>query len=168
MKQLIVTLAIFFAGLSAYAQGQVNFRTHIASDTPPIDFKILDLFQTPAVGWFAQLVAVSGNSITPMTEPPAIVNAAGYVSAGAATFAGLAPGTSANLVLRAWTGASTYEGAALKEQSAQFSVTFAIPPNPPGDLLSLGTGALFILPEPTTLLLGVLSLSAALVFRRKG
>jgi hypothetical protein len=167
MKKLIFTLVVLLVSFSAYAQGQVNFRTHIASDTPPIDFKALNIDGSPASGWYAELVAVAGASITPMTEPPAIVNAAGYVSAGAATFAGLAPGTSANLIMRAWTGASTYDVASQKEQSFQFSVTFAVPPNPPGDLLNLGTGGMIILPEPTTLALGALTLSTLWVFRRK-
>jgi hypothetical protein len=168
MKKVLTALAAILVSVSAYAQGQVNFRTHIASDTPPIDYKILNQDGTVASGAFAQLVAVNGASITPMTEPAALVNAAGYVSAGAATFAGLLPGTSANLVLRAWQGAagSSYDSAAVKGQSAQFTVNFAVPPNPPGDLLTLGTGSFTMVPEPTTLALGAIGLGALLIRRR--
>jgi hypothetical protein len=167
MKKVLTTLAALLVSISAYAQGQVNFRTHIASDTPPIDFKILNSDGTVANGAFAQLVAVNGTSITPMTEPAALVNAAGYVSAGAATFAGLAAGTTANLMLRAWTGASSYDSATIRGQSGTFSVTFAVPPNPPGDLLTLGTGSFALVPEPTTLALGAVGLGALLIRRRK-
>jgi hypothetical protein len=170
MKHLISTLAILSICVSACAQGQVNFNTHIPSDTPPIDFKFFTGWPDlrPVAGWYAQLVAVNGSSYQPMIEPPAIINAAGYVSAGAATFAGLAPGTSAFLVIRTWTGSSTFDGAIWKVQSAQFSVTFAVPPNPPGDLLTLGTGGVVWVPEPTPLALGALSLSVLLICRRKG
>src|SRR5882724_5501969 len=98
MKKALIALAALLISASAYGQGQVNFRTHIASDTPPIDFKILNYDDTPnpgpAAGWFAQLVVIgAGGSLTPMTEPPAVVNVAGYVTAGIATFAGVAPGS---------------------------------------------------------------------------
>lgn len=170
MKKVLVAIAALLVSVSAYAQGQVNFRTHIGSATPPIDYKIYNADGTTlAVGAFAQLVAVSGNSVTPMTELPATVNAAGYVSAGAATFAGLLPGTSANLILRAWQGTagSTYDTASIKGQSAPFAVTFSVAPNPPSDLLTLGTGSFNLVPEPTTLALGAIGLGALLIRRRK-
>jgi len=170
MKKALIAIAALLISVSAYAQGQVNFRTHIAAEG--IDAKILNPDNSPAVGAFAQLVAVgAGGALTPMTEAPATVNAAGYVTAGAATFQGFAAGSTANLILRAWQGAagSTYDAASIKIASAPFSVTFATPPNPPGDLLGVG-GNLALptsVPEPTTLALGALSLGALALYRRK-
>jgi len=169
MKKVFVTIAALLVSVAAYAQGQVNFRTHIASDVPPIDFKVLNQDGTPAVGSFAQLVAVNGASLVPMTEAPGVVNAAGYVTAGSATFQGLAPGSTVNLILRAWQGAagSTYDSATIKNQSSPFSVTFSIPPATPGDLTTLGSGNITLTPEPTTLALGALGLGALALYRRK-
>jgi len=100
--------------------------------------------------------------------PAPTVNVAGYVSAGVANFASAAPGSTVNLVLRAWTGASTYEAATSRVVSAPFSVTFAVAPNPPGDLVGLPTTALALsVPEPATLALGALGLGALLAYRRK-
>jgi len=165
MKKALIAIAAVLVSVSAFAQGQVNFRTHIASDTPPIDFKILNNDGSVASGAFAQLVVITP-ALTPMTEAPAVVNAAGYVTAGNATFAGIAPGSTATMVLRAWQGAagSTYDSATIRGTSAQFNVNFnptTVPPSPAGDLLGLGTGTLTLaVPEPTTLALGALGLGA--------
>jgi len=169
MKKVLIAIAALLVSVSTYAQGQVNFRTHIASDVPPIDYKILNADGTASSGSFAQLVVVNGASLVPMTEAPGVVNAAGYVTAGAATFAGIAPGSTVNMILRAWQGAagSTYDSATIRGTSSQFSVTFTIPPATPGDLTSLGSGTLTLTPEPTTLALGALGLGALALYRRK-
>jgi len=56
MKKALIAIAALLVSVSAYAQGQVNFKTHITSDTPPIAAQILNPDgTTPAVGAFAQL-----------------------------------------------------------------------------------------------------------------
>jgi len=168
MKRALIAIIAFLVGLSAYAQGQVNFKTHIASDIPPVDAKILNLDgTTPAAGAFAQLGIVNGASFTPMIEPPAVVNVAGYVSAGAATFAGVSGGTVVQLVMRSWLGASgsTYDSASIKWQSSAITVTLVEAPGTPNDLI--GLQSVILVPEPSTLAMGALSLSALLVYRRK-
>jgi len=168
MKKALVAIAALLVSVSAYAQGQVNFKTHIASDVPPIDAKILNQ-GSPAVGAFAQLVVVgAGGSLTPMTEAPGVVNAAGYVSAGAATFAGITGGTAVQIKMRAWLGAagSTYDTATVRGISDNsITVTLVEAPGTPNDLIGLGNVTLT--PEPTTLALGALGLGALLAYRRK-
>jgi len=173
MKKVLIAIAAVLVSGSAFAQGFVNFRTHIASDTPPIDFKILNADGTAASGAFAQLGVLSGGSFTAMTEAPATVNVAGYVTAGNATFAGSAAGSTVSMVLRAWQGAagSTYDTATIRGTSNPFQQSLTpntTPPSPAVDLLGLGSGTLTLsVPEPTTLALGALGLGALLIRRRK-
>lgn len=167
MKKALIAIAALLISVSAYAQGQINFKTHIASEG--IDSKILNADGSLAVGAFAQLAIVGSNgSLTPMDGSPAVVNAAGYVSAGVANFASAAPGSTVNLVLLAWQGAagSTYNGSSITGKGNPFSVTFAVAPNPPGDLVGI-TGNVTLTPEPTTLALGALGLGALAFYRRK-
>jgi len=168
MKKALVAIASLLVSLSAYAQGQVNFKTHITSDVPPIDAKILNLDGTAGAGAFAQLGIVgAGGSFTPMFEAPGVVNAAGYVSAGAATFTGVAGGTAVQLAMRAWVGAS-WDTATARGQSANpITVTLVEAPGTPNDLTGLTGFTLVPTPEPTTLALGALGLGALLVYRRK-
>jgi hypothetical protein len=168
MKKVLTALAALLVSVSAYAQGQVNFRTHIASDTPPIDFKILNSDGSLAANALAQLFVKNGDGSFTPGDVVGTVNAAGYVSAGVANFA-IAQGTTVNMVLRAWQGAagSTFDSSPIHGESAPFSITFAVAPNPPGDLLTLGTGTMTLVPEPTTLALGAVGLGALLIRRRK-
>jgi len=173
MKKVVIAIAALLISASAYAQGIINFRTHIGSATPPIDFKILNSDGSVAVGAFAQLVVVgAGNALTPMTEAPGVVNTSGYVTAGDASFAGTQGGQTVNMIIRAWQGAagSTYDSATIKGASNPFSVTFGattVPPSPSDNLANLGTGNITLTPEPTTLALGALGLGALALYRRK-
>jgi MYXO-CTERM domain-containing protein len=168
MKKALIAIAALLVSVSAYAQGQVNFKTHITSDTPPIAAQILNADGSVGVGAFAQLVVVgANNSLTPMTEAPGVVNAAGYVSAGAATFAGIAGGTTVNLIMRAWQGAagSTFDTATIKGSSSPISIQLVEAPGTPNDLI--GLTSVTLTPEPTTLALGALGLGALVLYRRK-
>jgi len=175
MKKAIFALAALLVSVASYGQGQVLFKTHIGSDTPPIDFKILNADLTPAANAFAEIgISGPGGSFTALTlntPGPAVVNGSGYVNAGgAAAPAGNPNGTVVNLIIRAWVGGagSTYDTASVRGiMDHTFSATLAEAPNTPPDLLSLGTGQLVLTPEPTTLALGAVGLGALALYRRK-
>lgn len=169
MKKVLTAIAALLISVSAYAQGTVNFKTHIASDTPPIDFKILNSDGSVAANAFAQLAIKNGSTYIAMDGAAGTVNTAGYVSYGAANFGTAAAGSTVSMVLRAWQGAagSTFDTATVKAESNPFNITFAVAPNPPGDLITLGTGTMTLVPEPTTLALGAVGLGALLIRRRK-
>jgi len=166
MKKAIVAIAALFVSLSAFAQGQINFNTHITTDTPPVDARVFNPDGSPATAGFGELVIVGSNgSLTPLTTtvPAAFktsANGAGYINAGAATApAGFAGGTTVNLLYRAWQGAagSTYDSALVKGQmQTPISVVLQEAPNVPNDLIGL-TG-FTMTPEPTTLALGAIGL----------
>jgi hypothetical protein len=89
-----------------------------------------------------------------------------------------ATGTTASLTVQAWTGATTYAAATVKgsvtfNQAVQSWDPNASPPAPkvgpdltmPG--FALGSGVTPIVPEPSTIALGMLGAAALLIRRRK-
>jgi len=174
MKKGLIAIAALLISVSAYAQGQVNFNTHIATDTPPVDARVLNPDGTPATAGFGELVIVKtdGSFVPLATASPAVfktsATGAGYINAGAATApAGFGNGTTVNIILRAWQGAagSTYDTAAVRGSSAQVSITLVEAPGTPNDLI--GLSGFTMTPEPTTLALGALGFGALALYRRK-
>jgi hypothetical protein len=174
MKKAIIAVASLLVSLSAFAQGQVNFNTHITSGTI-IDARVFKPDGTTAeTAGFGQLFIVgAGNVYTPLTPAGAFktsAGGAGYINAGAATApAGFGNGTTVSVVLRAWEGSagSTFDTAQIKGESAPISVTLVEAPGTPNDLVGLQGFTLTGVPEPTTLALGAIGLGALLIRRRK-
>jgi len=176
MKKALVAIAALLVSISAYAQGQVNFNTHITTDTPPVDARVLNPDGTPATAGFGELgVMLNGAFVAFTTAAPAAfktsANGAGYINAGAATAPinpAFANGQSVSLLFRAWQGAagSTYDSATVKGISSPITVTLVEAPGTPNDLIGLTTG-FTMTPEPTTLALGALGIGALALYRRK-
>jgi MYXO-CTERM domain-containing protein len=174
MKKALVAIAALLISVSAYAQGQVNFNTHVGTS---VDARVFNPDGTPAAaGAFGQLFIVTGTGST-ATYAPLLDQAggatafrtttagAGYLNGGGATAS--SPAGTYNIVLRAWQGAagSTYDSAAVKGQSAPLSIALTEAPAIPGDLV--GLQGFTMTPEPTTLALGALGVGALLLYRRK-
>jgi len=170
MKKALVAIAALLISVSAYAQGQVNFNTHVGTGaTATVDARIFNPDGSAATIGFGQLFIVNADtSLTPLTPIAAFrttTAGAGYINGGSAT-APVGAGTY-NLLLRAWQGTagSTYDTAAVKGQSGTISVTLTEAPNLPNDLA--GLQGFTMTPEPTTMALGALGLGALLFYRRK-
>lgn len=174
MKKALVAIAALLVSVSAYAQGQVNFNTHVTTDTPPVDARVLNPDGTPVgAGGLGQLFIKNGSSYTALVADPLVNGGAsafrtsaaglGYINAGGATAP--LPAGSYSIVLRAWTGASTYDAATFRGESAPVTVALTEAPAIPNDLI--GLQGFTLVPEPTTLALGAVGLGALLIRRRK-
>jgi len=170
MKKLLITAAALMISLvSTMAQGQVNFATRITAKN--INARVQNAAgaqATGAAGYNAGLYLVSGGnatlipgSVTSFQSPPSLFT--GYVTPITVSIPGTNPGDTVTLQFRAWGGAS-YETATEFGSSPSFSVATGGGVNPAADLVGI-TGFQMV-PEPSTIALGVLG-AAALLFRRR-
>lgn len=173
MKKLIVAVAFGLTAVGALAQGQFNFGNRVT--IAGIDAKVLTAAGAPLDGdaWLAQAyVGLDVGSLAPVGTalPFRTGAAAGYISSTIVTtpFAG---GTDVMVEMRAWEKAkgATYEaaqaGGGLFGSSAAVKLQVAVAPNTPADMVGLTSFSL--VPEPSTMALGVLGAAALLLRRRK-
>jgi hypothetical protein len=176
MKKLLVTLAAVLVSASVLGQGTINFATRIAGIVDAPVFKPDGVTGAGAgTAANAQLFLVgAGGALTPLTPvttfraTPAGA-AQNYVIPVEVTVPGVATGGSATVRLRAWEGAS-YDTASVFGQSADLVVNnlggpvTGAPPATPANLA--GLQGFTMIPEPSTMALGLLG-AAALLYRRR-
>jgi hypothetical protein len=185
MKKLLVTLAALLVSVSSFAQGSVIFNNRTQAGDRPITYGAGPNIGQGAgslPGAIAQLVLVTGaagsETFTPLTPttPFRTGNAAAFFTEiRPFTVTGVQPGESARFVVRAWQGAATYDqaktGGGYWGESPIFTVD-ALGGTPAGGGLPVATptldnlSAFTLVPEPSTIALGVLG-AAALLFRRR-
>jgi hypothetical protein len=174
MKKLLVTLAAVLVSASAFGQGTINFTTRIVGTLDAPVFKADGVTGagagTPAN---AQLFLLSGGVYTAL-DPATTFRATpagaaqNYVipPANPVVVPTVAGGSQATIVLRAWEGAS-YDTAAIRGESAPITITLGgggSPPAVPANLV--GLQGFNLVPEPSTMALGLLG-AAALLYRRR-
>ena len=176
MKKALAVIAAIFTAVGTYAQGQVNFITVLGpSGSRTVDAPVLRPDGVGAgAGYSAQLfLVVDGNytALTPATvfrtDVPA---AAAYVvdPGTPVTVPGFAPQSTAPLVLRAWeTSAGSWENALIRGESALAQIDLGGGTLPPTNLEGLAGFTMVVIPEPTTLALGLLGAGALLLRRRR-
>lgn len=185
MKKLLVTLAAVLVSVSTFAQGTVNFQNFVPNvvNAPVWAPGGTGTTGAGSLNAMAQLFRVEGTGAsavyTPVGQASAfraatagnpVLNA--YVVGNNVMDTGLAAGSSVTLVLRAWVGAN-YDDALTKGQSPN-SVTVTLggqidptqPAATPPTLAGLQGFELQVVPEPSTIALGVLG-AAALLYRRR-
>ncbi|MCZ7634970.1 MAG: PEP-CTERM sorting domain-containing protein [Verrucomicrobia bacterium] len=117
-------------------------------------------------------VGADVNSLAPVGTalPFRTGTAAGYITSTAIT-TGIAAGTSVTVVMRAWEAAkgATYEaavaGGGIYGSSNPVTLTLSSPPAAPTDMV--GLQSFNLIPEPSTMALGVLGVAALLLRRRQ-
>lgn len=171
MKKALIAIAALLVTASAFAQGQVQFNNRI---TGTVDARVFAVGGVDGFVGTAELVnAANGSVVATTTFRNTSAAAQGYVNAVTATVPGVAGGASASLILRAYSGAASYEAAkttigAFYGQSAAVSVTLAEPPATPPALAGLAAFTVVPgVPEPSTIAIGALGLAALLLRRRK-
>jgi len=174
MKKLLVTLAAVLVSASAFGQGTINFTTRIVGTLDAPVFKPDGVTGAGAgTAANAQLFLLSGGvytALTPATTFRATPAGAAqnYVipPADPVVVPTVAGGSQATIVLRAWEGAS-YDTAAIRGESAPITITLGgggSPPAVPANLV--GLQGFNLVPEPSTMALGLLG-AAALLYRRR-
>jgi hypothetical protein len=182
MKKLAILVVFLTAGVGSYGQGTVQFANLGAGINAQVH--IDDLGGALAgTSYLAQLVLVNGTSLTPVGNVASFVGN-GYFNGGVVTVPGVAPGANGTFQVFAWDGASgsaTYV-AGLAAWNAgslhggwsnpQGGVTIATggvgqPPSTPAGLTGLQPWAVTIVPEPSTIALGMIGGLALLLRRRK-
>lgn len=180
--QLLVGAAGLLASASLFAQGQFNFNNLSGSrpkvfgvdGTTPLagaNYLVDILVKNPSTGNYQGIeksgVAFSG--VAPLSG-----SNAGLFSGGVLTIPFVAPGGTADVIVRAWdvtTGAS-YDAATVRG-SVSFSIASlggGTPPAPPASMANFASFKLenvAVIPEPSTYALAALGLGGLLLFRRK-
>jgi len=183
MKKLLVTLAAVLVSVSTFAQGTILFdnRTLTGGDIRVFS----DATRSAGAGTLgtvnAQLFLVSGQTFTPLSPATTFrTSAAASYFVNAVTVDGGAPaGTTVTLVMRAWTGSSydaAVAGGGAWGQSDPFSLRLGGANPTTGEIIQTpdlagNTGnpmqPFHLVPEPSTIALGVLGAVALLYRRRK-
>ena len=160
---------------AAHGQGTILFSTRVP---PMVDAPVSgpDGRGFGQWGGLAQLYLWSSGTYTPLLPATRFRNdspiAAFYVEtpASAVIVPGVFAGEQATIVLRAWTGAPTFDAAGSWGESAPVTITLGGtpagggPPLPPAFLTGL-QGFTFIAPEPSVTALALLG--AALLWRKR-
>lgn len=177
MKSISLTAACALFAVGALAQGTVNFANRNA--TAGLDQPVfVDAINGPKAdaNYVAQLFAgTAGGSLNAVGSPAAFRSGAGvgyWVGVPSLTIPGIEGGAKATLVVKAWeVKYATYDaavaGGSKVGQSDPFEVTLGnagVPPTLPSALAGFKSFA--IIPEPSTMALGLLG-AAVLLFRRR-
>ncbi len=181
MKNLFIAFGTFAAALSSFAQGTLIFNNRTQVGDKPITLFSGAGFGT-LPGATAQLVLVTGpggaieTPLTPTTPFRTGNAAAFFTEISAFVVDGVQPGESANFRIRVWSGAPSFEAARVTPssvwgQSAVFIVD-KLGGTPPGGGLPVLAPSLinfrpFTIPEPSTMALGLLALTAFVFLRKR-
>ncbi len=170
--------SLMLTGMVAFGQGYLNFGNRVTADG--ITARVLDGAGAPLAGtsFNAQLYWGTANDASTFVAAGSPVafrtgdTFSGYISSVIVTLPGTSGGQTVFTQMRAWSVAAgaTYETA--KGTGANFgesnvvSVQLAVSPNTPNNMIGL-QGFALVVPEPSTIALGLLGLGALMLRRRK-
>jgi hypothetical protein len=170
MKKTIVALmALVGTTVATFGQAQVVLANLSGTVDAPISRSDN---ANPGPDARAQLYLADSN--TPVTPATTFLDFAGfekYLNQVTLQVPGNT-GQAVNVRVRAWMttgpgGGASYETALSRGESGVFSVTPAVAPATPPDLVGLTPFTITIVPEPSTIALGILGAAALLLRRRK-
>jgi len=183
-KFATLAISLWASAVVSHAQGTINFANAGAGFNAQVH---LDTITGPFVAnssYMAQLLLVgAGNSLTPVGAVANFIGAAGpgYFNGGVVAVTGVALGATATFQVFAWDGASgqaAYAAALAAWNGGSIHGGYSSPvtvptggggnpAGPPGSLTGLNPWAVTIVPEPSTIALGVIGGLALLLRRRK-
>jgi hypothetical protein len=184
MKRLLITASLVLATVSGFSQGTLDFKSiAIFGGSRVVDAPVRDAAGTLVVGTAFRAALYAGASGATANELRLIgASAAFSTGTGAGYFLGgtrtlnengvqVAPGASATIQVRAWAVSSgaTWEAATTRGESPLLTIATGgtgTPPGPPA--LLTGLVGFTIVPEPSTIALGILGgLGTLFLVRRR-
>lgn len=184
MRKLIALFAVTVITASALAQGTVSFNNNSAFATTA-DRLVRNVGGSPLVGqnFVAQLYygpqGSDMGSLTAVASSASLFRVAttsspGTWSGGTRTLVGIAAGQTAVLQVRVWDNvafpagyAAAVTGNGVRGASALFNYTVPAAGSPPAAFFIEGFRGFTLVPEPSTIALGVLGLAGLLFIRRR-
>jgi hypothetical protein len=184
MKKVVLPLIAVFAAVSAFAQGTVNFNNFVEGvvNAPVYHDFVGSSSKVSGSGYTAQLFA--GTQGTAESSLGANTPLSSFRSGGAAgywigtnvTVSGVAGGQTATLQVRVWDNLggviTTWDQAVANNVKRGVSSLFDVtlggggnPPSLPADMVGLQSFA--IVPEPSTIALGLMGAGAFLMRRKR-
>jgi hypothetical protein len=196
MKKTLAIVAIAALNvLASFGQGQVNFNntTTTFADSATVDRFVYNVGGTTrlvgqnyaaALYWGTSADSVNNLAVLNATDTSltaarglfrvATTSNPGTWAGGARTLLGTTLGQQVFLQVRVWDVVqfASYDlakaGGGITGQSAAFAHTLSSSPTPPpSDLVMNGLRSFALVPEPSTIALGVLGLGSLLLFRRR-
>jgi len=167
MKKTLVAIAALLMTAATYGQGTVNFANRLSGvfDAPVVQLGNSTLGIGEILGTKAQLLLVNGTSLTPIGTAIAFRGTTGalakYFDGGAIEIPGTAAGGTATLKVRI-----TGPGVA-QTDSASFSQPLGGGTLPPENMAAMVGFPVQVVPEPTTIALGMLGAAALVAARRR-
>jgi len=167
MKKTLVAIAALLMTAATYGQGTVNFASRITGvvDAPIVQAGNSTLGIGEIPGTKVQLFLVNGTSTTPVGSAIAFRGTTGalakYFDGGALDVPGTAAGGTATFFVRV-TGPQV-----ITKDSANFSQPLGGGTLPPENMAGLTGFSVTVVPEPTTIALGVLGAAALVAARRR-
>ena len=178
----LIAVALVTAG-SALAQGgfgTVSLNNYdsgkgifsLNGNTPAPAGTMVQLLGGPSTSSLTVVSTATGTSSYTITAGDVNANGAGtgsFFDYGFGYVTGVPQTTTGFFQLQAWTGAATYQAAAIKGSLSWSQATGTNPPAPglPAPAVLAMPSTLIMVPEPSTIVLGVLGAAALLLRRRK-
>jgi len=178
MKKLLLTTLSFAAAMSfAHAQGTVQFQ-----NIPPVNRPVRDEAGVglAGTGFMAQLwAAAPGGTLAPIGAAVTFTTSPGFFVGGSRTIDSVPGGGTADIQVRAWRVndggviANTWAEAAQRGRGIGQSLVFTLATGgggtPPGTAVNLiGLSSFSLVPEPSTIALGILGgLGTLFLVRRR-
>jgi hypothetical protein len=175
--RLICSILLLSATLSLYGQGNVNFaNVGVGLNSP---FTYWDgsggVARIGAGTWSVELLAGPDAASLALAGPVYMGSFAnGYFNAGQRTVSNVTT-TTAQALVRVWDNmggtVTSYAqavsmGNILYGQIGIFTITLSVPPATPATMVNMSPATL--IPEPSTIVLGLIGAVGALLFRRRG
>jgi len=197
MKRLLSLACALVAGVSAFAQGTINFNNGAAGVNAPIS-AVYSTTKLAGAGFIAQLYAgaagTAWNSLTAITPTATFGTgvSAGYLTsasgAGSRTITGVPTGSTAAFQFRVWSANfASWDAAWAAYQAGDATAKVGVNgwsgtglpdtvltspalgggATTPPNMVGLTSFRLYAVPEPSTIALGVLGAAALFLRRRK-